>query len=137
MLENNEMVNNQKEVTSLDESLNSSRSKNRSRVKDSKKILDKNNVLLRFTSCGRCSMFLASYRILYGDQAFEDAISNSYDSWLPLPWNQGLRKLLIKSYSYRLDVDVYFFENSCPECLGTYRYAEPENGHPAYLLFKI
>jgi len=54
-----------------------------------------------------------------------------------LPWERFLRELLFKSYGCRLDADVYFFESSCPECLGKFRYSKPEDGEQAFLMFKI
>ena len=137
MLENNEMIDNLEESASDNEPSQSPKNNKPKGSKGSKKNLEIGNVLLRFTSCGRCGMFLTSYRISNGDQALENAIANSYDSWLSLPWNQDLRKLIIKSFGCRLDGDVYFFENSCPECLGTFRYTASESDEPAVLLFKI
>ncbi len=102
-----------------------------------KNALELDDVRKRFTSCGRCSLFLAAYRIANGDSAIETAVANSDGHWFALPWDQLLRKLIIKSYGCRLDSDVYFFESSCPECLGIFRYSEPEADEPAVLLFKI
>jgi hypothetical protein len=134
MLENNKSVDVAEEAApteSLDHPVNQSRSPN------AKKALAMSDVLTRFTSCGRCSLFLAAYRIINDDQVLKTAISNSDGEWLPLPWDQVLRKLIVKSYGCRLDVDVYFFESSCPECLGKFRYLDPESDEPAFLLFKI
>ena len=82
-------------------------------------------------------MFLAAYRIENGEQALESAIANSFAGSLALPWDPSLRRLLIKSFGCRLDSDLYFFEGTCPECLGKFRYEEVEQDEPFYLLFKI
>ena len=102
-----------------------------------KKSLTKVNVLTRFTSCGRCSLFLAAYCLDKDDQVLESAIENSDGEWLPLPWDKATPPLIAISYGCRLDADVYFFEGSCPECLGKFRYAETESNEPTFLLFKI
>jgi hypothetical protein len=137
MLENNQVVNPEEEKTPTPESLEHPKSQTREDLKGNKKSMSMSNVRMRFTSCGRCSMFLAAYRIANDDQALETAISHSDSDWLPLPWNQELRRLIIKSYGYHLDADVYFFEGSCPECLGKFRYSESEDDKTAILLFKI
>ncbi len=134
MIENNESV----DVINEDESLTESSSHDTiKRLPKNSKPLEMADVLTRFTSCGRCSLFLAAYRIATDDQEFETAVANSNEHWLALPWDQQLRKLIIKSYGCRLDTDVYFFESSCPECLGKFRYSDPEADEPALLLFKI
>ncbi|MDX1413382.1 MAG: hypothetical protein R3293_04275 [Candidatus Promineifilaceae bacterium] len=107
------------------------------RSRKGNKTLTMSDVLSRFTSCGRCSMFLAAYRIEHSEQALKSAIANSDTDFLALPWDQSIHRLLIKSYGCRLDSDVYFFEGTCPECLGKFRYEEAEQDEPFYLLFKI
>ncbi len=105
--------------------------------RNKKKNLTKSHVLTRFTSCGRCSLFLASYRIDNEEEAIETAIAHSEGNWLALPWNPNLKKLIVKSFGCHLDTDVYYFESTCPECRGKYRFSEAQDEGPACLYFKI
>lgn len=95
------------------------------------------DLLTRFTSCGRCSLFLAAYRLNHGDDVFEIASRDIKDGWLALPWDQTVRELINKSYGCQIDIEFYHFESCCPECLGQFRYAEPDPDQPAYLLVKV
>lgn len=137
MLENNQVVNPEEENTSSHDPAERPKGQQREEAKGNKKLISMSHVLTRFTSCGRCSMFLAAYRTVNDNETLETAISNSDGDWLPLPWNQDLRRLIIKTYGCRLDADVYFFESTCPECLGKFRYSESEDQKTAVLLFKI
>jgi hypothetical protein len=93
--------------------------------------------LTRFTSCGRCSLFLAAYRLNHDDAELLAAANNIENGWLSLPWHPGLRKLLNKSYGCRIDVEAYYFESCCPECHGTFVYAESEDDEPYNLQIKM
>jgi hypothetical protein len=94
-------------------------------------------LLTRFTSCGRCSLFLAAYRLNHDDDVLDTASREIDKGWLALPWDQSVRKLINKSYGCRIDVESYHFESCCPECLGQFRYTKPEPDQPAYLLVKV
>lgn len=136
MLENTESIEQEDEQSSITESpIN--RNGQIHQPMSSNPPLAMSKVLTRFTSCGRCSLFLAAYRIANDREILETALSNSDGDWLPLPWNQELQKLIVKSYGCSLDTDVYYFESCCPECHGKYRYSEPEKDTTAVLLFKI
>ena len=91
----------------------------------------------RFTSCGRCSLFLAAYRLNHDDAELLTAVNNIEGGWLLLPWDRNLRELINKSYGCRIDVEAYYFESCCPECHGAYVYAEPENGQPNVMRVKM
>jgi hypothetical protein len=82
-------------------------------------------------------LFLAAYKIENEAYDLESAIANSQGHWLALPWNPNLKKLIVKSFGCHLDTDVYFFESSCPECRGKYRFSESADEGPAYLYFRI
>lgn len=109
----------------------------RKKAENKQKKFTKSQVLTRFTSCGRCSLFLASYRINYEEPALDTAIANSNGNWLALPWNPNLKKLLVKSFGCHLDTEIYYFESTCPECRGKYRFSEPHQDEPGNLSFRI
>jgi len=96
-----------------------------------------NDVLTRFTSCGRCSLFFAAYRLGHDDDVLEAAIDGLDSGWLPLPWDQNVRELIIKCYGCRIDVEAYYFESCCPECHGQFTYSEADPDKPATILIKI
>ena len=97
---------------------------------------DRDEVILRFTSCGRCGLFLAAYR-LENDQQFTEAIKEIEADWLTLPWHPDLRELVHKSYGCPIDIESYYLEGSCPECLRPFSYAEPDPDQPAWFLIKL
>jgi hypothetical protein len=93
--------------------------------------------LTRFTSCGRCSLFLAAYRLNHDDAELLDAANNIQNGWLTLSWDPSLRKLLNKSYGCRIDVEAYYFESCCPECRCAFVYEESEDDEPYILRIKM
>ena len=95
------------------------------------------DLLTRFTSCGRCGLFLAAYRLSHEGDVLETASREVVDGWLPLPWDQAVRNLINKSYGCHIDVESYHFESCCPECMSQFRYSEPDPDQPAYLLVKV
>ncbi len=97
---------------------------------------DEASVVLRFTSCGRCGLFLAAYR-LDNERQFNEAITEIEADWLPIPWYPELRDLVNKSYGCPIDIESYYFEGSCPECLRPFGYAEPDPDQPAWFLIKL
>jgi len=96
-----------------------------------------NNALTRFISCGRCSLFLASYRLNHDDAELQTAVNNIDDGWIILPWDLSMRALISKSYGCRIDVEAYHFESWCPDCHGPFVYSEPDNGQPYILRVKM
>lgn len=96
-----------------------------------------NNALTRFTSCGRCSLFLASYRLSRDDADLLTAVRNLDGGWLILPWDPSLRELINKSYGCPIDVEAYHFESWCPECHGVFVYSEPEADKPQSLRIQM
>lgn len=94
------------------------------------------DVLLRFTSCGRCGLFLTTYRLSH-DQEFIEAIEEIEADWLILPWHPGMRELVNKSYGSPVDVESYFLEGTCPQCRRAFSYAEPNPDQPAWFLVKL
>ena len=93
-------------------------------------------IALRFASCGRCSLFLASYRLQH-DPEFLKAIDEIDAGWLTLPWNPDLRDLVQKSFGCAIDGQSYFFESTCPECQRSFSYAEPDPEQSAWFLIKM
>lgn len=100
-----------------------------------KKALNKS--LTRFTSCGRCSLFLAAYRLNHDDADLLAAVNAVDGGWLTLPWDPSMRELINKSYGCPIDVEAYHFESWCPECHGSFVYSEPEAGQPYTLRIKM
>ena len=96
-----------------------------------------NAALIRFSACGRCSMFLAAYRLHYDDSVLQTAVKNIEGGWLALPWDPAIRELINKSYGCRIDVESFHFESFCPECHGLFVYSEPDSGQPQRLLLKM
>lgn len=96
-----------------------------------------NDALTRFTSCGRCSLFLAAYRLNYDDADLQTAVNNIDGGWLTLPWDPSIRELINKSYGCRVDVEGYHFESRCPECYVPFVYSEPDTGQPYTLRIKV
>jgi hypothetical protein len=93
--------------------------------------------LTRFTSCGRCSLFLAAYRLNHDDVEMLAVVNDIEDGWLALPWDSHVRGLINKSYGWRIDMESFYFESCCPECHGTFVYSGPENGEPNTLRVKM
>lgn len=95
-------------------------------------------VLDNFVACGRCSFFLAGYRVLHGVQALEQAAENKSDSWLPLMWDHETRHLVHKSYGNRIDVELYYLDGRCPECQRRFTYEEePEEEQQTQLQLEL
>ena len=93
-----------------------------------------NDALIRFTSCGRCSLFLAAYRLIHDDGELLAAVRFVENDWLSLPWDGDVRELLLKSYGVRIDVESYYFESCCPECKSPFIYSEEEDGSHRFLM---
>jgi hypothetical protein len=94
------------------------------------------DIHLRFTSCGRCSLFLTTYRLSH-EEEFLNAIDEIDADWLILPWHPDMRDLVNKSYGSPVDIESYYLEGTCPECLRSFSFAEPEPDLPAWFLIKL
>lgn len=94
------------------------------------------DILLRFTSCGRCGLFLTTYRLSHNED-FLEAIEEIEADWLTLPWHSDMRELVNKSYGSPVDVHSYFLEGTCLECQRSFSYAEPDPDLPAWFLVKL
>ena len=100
-----------------------------------KRALDE--ALTRFTSCGRCSLFLAAYRLNFDDRVMQTAVNNIAGGWLALPTDPTIPGLIKKCYGCRIDVEAYYFESCCPECRGPFVYSEPDKDQPYSLQVKM
>ena len=82
-----------------------------------------------FAACGRCSFYLAGYRLICDEDALETAVANRGKKWLTVPWTYDLAKLIHKTYGSRIDITCYHFEGQCMECHRrfTYQGAEKED----------
>ena len=91
-------------------------------------------VIAWFAACGRCSYFLAGYRLIADEEALETAVANQSKKWLALPWSHAMAELIHKTYGSRIDISCYHFEGQCPECHRrfTYQSAEEEGGPAAF-----
>lgn len=88
-----------------------------------------------FVACGRCSFFLAGYRVLHGADQLAEAAEASDDEWLALKWDHATRRLVQESYGSRLDIEFYYFDSRCPECqrrfvIGTGEEADSPEAEP-------
>ena len=90
----------------------------RRRKKKGKTELDA--VIADFIACGRCSFFLAGYRVIHGIEALRRAAEQSDDEWLQLAWDRQTQRLVQDSYGSRLDVSFYYYDGRCPECQRRY-----------------
>lgn len=79
-----------------------------------------------FVACGRCSFFLAGYRVIHGLDSVDEALKKSGGKWLHLRWDAQTKELLHKSYGWKLDIGWYHIEACCPECRRRFVYNEPE-----------
>ena len=94
------------------------------------------DVLLRFTSCGRCGLFLTTYR-LDNNQEFLEAIEEIEADWLIFPWHPAMRELVNKSFGSPVDIGLYYLEGTCPECHRPFSFVAPDPNEPAWFLIKI
>ena len=87
-------------------------------------------VRLRYSDCGRCSFFLAGYKVLFGDEDLETAVAHRDGGWLLLTYTPKMRELINKSYGTRLDVDNYYYDGLCPECRRTFIFRAAHDDLP-------
>lgn len=85
------------------------------------------SVTARFAACGRCSYFWAGYRVLFGLEELETAVSNSKSGWMELIWNEQMPELVHKSYGVRLDITHFHYEGCCKECRRHFIYQAAED----------
>jgi hypothetical protein len=77
-----------------------------------------------FFACGRCSFFLAGYRLIFSD--FDEAVEKSKGNYLTLSWNHAVRQLIQESYGSQLEEDAYHFQWSCKECRRAFAFDRGE-----------
>jgi hypothetical protein len=94
-------------------------------------------IVKRFTVCGRCSFFVAGYKLLVGDEEWETAVNQIDGRWLPLTWNADVRNLVSHSFGARLNVDYFHYESRCPECGRSFQYRAADDKSPEQPLFQI
>lgn len=87
-----------------------------------------------FSACGRCSYFLAGYRVIHGVENMETAVNRAKSGWLQLTWNYPMRDLLSKSFGVELNVDYFHYDGCCPECGRHYAYQVGEEAAHADVL---
>jgi len=97
---------------------------------------DEAEILPRFTSCGRCGLFLTVYRLSHDDE-FLAALDEIEGGWLTLPWHPEMRNLVLKCYGAPVDMESYFFEGTCRECRRPFSYAQLDPDQPALFLIKL
>lgn len=73
-------------------------------------------VLQAFTACGRCSFFLAGYKVLHGQEALSAAALALDGDTIILVDDPETRRLLYKSYGWRVEAPELAFRAVCPEC---------------------
>ncbi len=100
-----------------------------------KKVLDE--ALARFTCCGRCSLFLAAYRLRHDDLILQAAVQGIKDGWLTLPTDLSTCELISKCYGCQIDVEAFHFESCCPECHEPFVYSETAEEQPFILRLKV
>ncbi|MFN2124052.1 MAG: hypothetical protein ACK2UP_11180 [Candidatus Promineifilaceae bacterium] len=94
------------------------------------------DVHIRFTSCGRCSLFLTTYRLSH-EEEFLAGIEEIDVDWLILPWHPDMRDLVNKSYGSPVDIESYYLDGTCPECLRPFIFAMPDPDLSAWYLIKL
>jgi hypothetical protein len=80
------------------------------------------DIVKRFTICGRCSFFVAGYKLLVGEDGLEKAVHNTDGHWLRLGWRHEMADLVSRSFNVRLDIDYYHYESRCPECRRPFQF---------------
>lgn len=88
-------------------------------------------ITARFAACGRCSFFLAAYKVEQGTEQLEEALASSKAGWMRLPWNSEVRALVHKSYGVRIDISCYHYEGCCLECYRHFIYHSANGRYPA------
>ncbi len=73
-------------------------------------------VVAHFAACGRCSYFLAGYRVIHGGENLETAVDNSKAGWLSLSWNHAMLELISKSFGIEIYADFLQYDGCCPDC---------------------
>jgi hypothetical protein len=85
----------------------------------------------RFAACGRCSYFLAGYRVIHGVEALETVVAQSQSGWLSLEWDAQMLELTHKSYGVRLDIMHSHYESCCIECRRPFVYQAADSEEEA------
>lgn len=95
------------------------------------------DIVKRFSLCGRCSFFVAGYKLLAGEEGWETAVQQTDGRCVQLAWQQEMRELIGRSFGSRLDIDYYFYEGTCPECRRSFQYQAADGKELTEPLFQI
>ncbi|MEM7335055.1 MAG: hypothetical protein AAF490_23460 [Chloroflexota bacterium] len=96
-----------------------------------------NKMIANFAGCGRCSYFLAGYRVLQGELVLEKAANKMKSNQLQLPWVEEMRKLLVNAFGIHFEVDYLRFNGRCPECGRPFTYKDNSNSNQSNHTFSI
>lgn len=91
-----------------------------------RKNVDLTPLVRNFAACGRCSYFLAGYRVMVGVDGLETAVSNIKDPWLSFDWSHAMNDLVSRSYGIRLDVKLMTLNGICGECRRPFRFQDSD-----------
>ncbi len=94
------------------------------KIKSRKMSYPFNKMVANFAGCGRCSYFLAGYRVLHGELVLEKAVNRMKSNQLQLPWVDEMRKLIVNSFGIPFDIDFMRLNGRCPECGRPFTYKE-------------
>jgi hypothetical protein len=95
------------------------------------------SIVKRFAVCGRCSFFVAGYKLLAGEEGLETAVNNTDGHWLRLAWQSKMGELVSRSFNVRLDIDYYHYESCCPECKRPFQFRAADGKELDEPLFQI
>lgn len=95
------------------------------------------DIVKRFSLCGRCSFFVAGYKLLAGNENWETAVQETDGRWVRLAWQPELCELIGRSFGSRLDIDYYFYEGTCPECRRSFQFQAANGKDLTEPLFQI
>jgi IS1 family transposase len=94
-------------------------------------------IVKRFAVCGRCSFFVAGYKLLMGNEHWETAVNQIDGRWLRLAWTAEVGRLAGHSFGARLDISCFHYESRCPECGRSFQYRAADNKELMEPLFQI
>jgi hypothetical protein len=95
------------------------------------------DIVKRFAVCGRCSFFVAGYKLLVGNEAWETAVNQTDGRWLRLIGSNDVAQLVGRSFGSRLDIDCFHYEGRCPECQRVFQYRAAGGNDLEEPLFQI
>ena len=98
--------------------------------KKKRKPVDISPLVRNFAACGRCSYFLAGYRVLVGTEGLETAVAEKKPNWLVLEWSHRMIDLVSRSYGIPLNFDNLSVTAICEECRRPFRLAHVGDDEP-------